>query len=49
MKDGWRWRSLMGGSDGGLGRDSHFDEIGSKQKKISCAEFEVDAVEERRT
>lgn len=47
MKDGWRWRRLMGGWDGGLGRDSHFDEMGSKQKKNS-AEFEVDVVEERR-
>lgn len=46
MNDEWRWRSFRGGLDGGLGRDSHADEMGSKQK--NSTEFEFDEVEERR-
>lgn len=46
MKDEWRRRSFRGGLDSGLGRDSHANEMGSKQK--NSTEFEVGEVEERR-
>lgn len=35
MKDGCRRSRHRGGSDGGLGRDLHFDEMGSKQKNAA--------------
>lgn len=35
MKDGWRRRRRIGGSSGGEGSESQFEEMGSKQENLT--------------